>query len=95
MPPPKKAPKGSLVAGARQSAGELKKKFAAGLREYRGPPIIGSHLAHTQMTNLLPWEAPSVSDIDLADNTHGGGTIFSDESTFGVTTYNFTPDGGS
>ena len=47
------------------------------------------------MTNLLPWEAPSVSDIDLADNTHGGGTIFSDESTFGVTTYNFTPDGGS
>ncbi|WP_420456407.1 hypothetical protein [Rubrivirga sp.] len=29
-----------------------------------------------------PWEAPAVSDIDLTDNTHGGGTTYSDETTF-------------
>ncbi len=29
-----------------------------------------------------PWEAPVVSDIDLTENTAGGGTQFSDETTF-------------
>ena len=29
-----------------------------------------------------PWEAPAVSDIDLAENTSSGGVTFDDEITF-------------
>ena len=57
------------------------------------PYVFSSLSPNKAMTNetLLPWEAPAVTDIDLANETHGGGSIYSDESTFGSTPYNFTP----
>lgn len=41
------------------------------------------------MTPLLPWETPAIFDIELAGQTHGGGTVFSTETTLIVTPYNF------
>ena len=41
------------------------------------------------MMNLLRWEAPAIFDIDISTGTFGGGTVFSDETTYVNTPYNF------
>ena len=41
------------------------------------------------MHERLPWEAPTVFEIDVATGTHGGGTVFSTETTLIVSPYNF------
>ena len=47
------------------------------------------HDLHGFMARLA-WEAPALVDIDLAHQTHGGGTVFSDETTYNCCTpYNF------
>lgn len=43
------------------------------------------------MTDLLPWEAPAVFDIDLTNQTHGGASVFTSESTYTTSAYNGQP----
>ena len=45
------------------------------------------HTPKNTMTGLLPWEAPAVYDIDIATGTYGGGTVFTDETTFATSAY--------
>ena len=41
------------------------------------------------MPDLLPWDAPAVFTYDLSGQTRGGGTVFSDETVYVNTPYNF------
>ena len=43
------------------------------------------------MTELAPWEAPAVLDIDVATGTFGGGTVFSDETIYVSNPYSGAP----
>lgn len=43
---------------------------------------------HTPDTRQ-PWEAPSVTDIDLSENTLGGNTTYTDETAFPTLGDNF------
>ena len=52
--------------------------------------MLDSPTSRRPTQDRLPWEAPTVLDIDVAAGTFGGGTVFSDENTFVSTVYNFS-----
>ena len=43
------------------------------------------------MPDLASWEAPAVFDLHVTAATHGGGTVFSDETVYAVDGYSFMP----
>ena len=51
------------------------------------PVRASSDACFRPMTELLPWEAPAVLDIDIATGTLGGCTRFSTESTYTFNCY--------